>query len=153
MTDSNKLSNPLPAGPWFNIKMSYQYRKSHCGDKAIIRSSYLHNWNSYAGETESLYWITPRLLWEKTIHICIFHHLLTLRWNIYLKSFLMEDKDEFILLTFDNNNSITIFIDLYSAEPQCSPALSGPYIYWWSSGKSKHQQPWYWPCSPRIFQL
>ena len=25
-------------GPWFNIKiMSYQYRKSHCGDKTIVR--------------------------------------------------------------------------------------------------------------------
>ena len=31
-------------GPWFNIKMSsYQYRKSHCGDKTIFRPSYLHN--------------------------------------------------------------------------------------------------------------
>ena len=29
-------------GPWFNIKMpSYQYRKTHCGDKMIIRSSCL----------------------------------------------------------------------------------------------------------------
>ena len=28
----------------FNIKMlCYQYRKSHCGDKTIVRSSYLHN--------------------------------------------------------------------------------------------------------------
>ena len=26
------------------IKMSsYQYRESHCGDKTVIRSSYLHN--------------------------------------------------------------------------------------------------------------
>ena len=25
------------AGPWFNIKMSsYQYRKSHCGDKTVV---------------------------------------------------------------------------------------------------------------------
>ena len=30
-------------GPRFNIKMpSYQYRKSHCGDKTVVRSSYLH---------------------------------------------------------------------------------------------------------------
>ena len=35
-------------GPWFNIKMtSYQYRKSHCGDKTVVRSSYLHNGISY----------------------------------------------------------------------------------------------------------
>ena len=37
-------------GPWFNIKMSsYQYRKSHCGDKTIVRSSYLHKGISYTG--------------------------------------------------------------------------------------------------------
>ena len=32
------------AGPQFNIKTSsYQYRKSHCGDKTVVRSSYLHS--------------------------------------------------------------------------------------------------------------
>ena len=45
-------------GPWFNIKMSsYQYRKSHCGDKTVVRWSYLHNGNSYTGKMSSLYWI------------------------------------------------------------------------------------------------
>ena len=42
----------------FNIKItSYQYRKSHCGDKTISRPSYLHNGISYTGKTISLYWI------------------------------------------------------------------------------------------------
>ena len=46
------------SGLWFNIKMtSYQYRKSHCGDKTILRPSYLHNGISYTGKTTSLYWI------------------------------------------------------------------------------------------------
>ena len=36
---------------------SYQYRKSHCGDKTVIRSSYLHNGISYTGKASSLYWI------------------------------------------------------------------------------------------------
>ena len=41
---------------WFNIKMSsYQYRKSRCGDKMILRPSYLHNGISYTGKTTS--WI------------------------------------------------------------------------------------------------
>ena len=45
-------------GPWFNIKMtSYQYRKSHCGDKTILRPSYLHNRISYTDKMASLYWI------------------------------------------------------------------------------------------------
>ena len=48
--------NPVPR---FNIKMpSYQYRKSHCGDKTVVRlSSYLHNGISYTGKILSLYWI------------------------------------------------------------------------------------------------
>ena len=50
-------------GPWFNIKMSsYQYRKSHCGDKMVVRSSYLHNGISYTGKMTSLYWIRALFL-------------------------------------------------------------------------------------------
>ena len=45
-------------GPWFNIKMSScQYRKSHCGYKTVVRSSYLHSGISYTGKITSLYWI------------------------------------------------------------------------------------------------
>ena len=45
-------------GSWFNIKMSsYQHRKSHCGDKTVIISLYLHNRISYSGKATSLYWI------------------------------------------------------------------------------------------------
>ena len=48
----------MELGPWFNIKMSsYQYRKSHCRDKTVVRSSYLHNGISYTGKVTSLYWI------------------------------------------------------------------------------------------------
>ena len=46
------------AGPWFIIKtLSYQHRKSHCGDKTILQPSYLHNEISYTGKMTSLYWI------------------------------------------------------------------------------------------------
>ena len=42
----------------FNIKMlSYQYRKSHCGDKTVVRSSYLHNGIFYTGKITFLYLI------------------------------------------------------------------------------------------------
>ena len=55
--DISKLK-PATPGPRFNIKMtSYQYRKSHCGDKTILRPSYLHNGISYTGKMTSLYWI------------------------------------------------------------------------------------------------
>ena len=44
--------------PWLNIKMSsYQYRKSYCGDKTVVRSYYLHNGISYTGKMSSLFWI------------------------------------------------------------------------------------------------
>ena len=53
-----KPGDAMRPGPWFNIKMtSYQYRKSHCGDKTILRPSYLHNGISYTGKMPSLYWI------------------------------------------------------------------------------------------------
>ena len=47
-------------GPNFNIKLSceYMYMTSHCGDKAVIRSSYLHDVISYTGKMASLYWIS-----------------------------------------------------------------------------------------------
>ena len=49
-------------GPQFNINMSSdQYWKSHCGDKTIVRSSYLHNGISYAGKMASLYWISTQI--------------------------------------------------------------------------------------------
>ena len=59
--------SPLPAtvkeaGPRFHIKMSsYQYRKSHCGDKTVVRSSDLHNGISYTGKMTSLYGIGAQL--------------------------------------------------------------------------------------------
>ena len=39
--------------------LPYQFRKSHCGNKTVLRLSHLHNGNSYAGNTASLYWISP----------------------------------------------------------------------------------------------
>ena len=49
-------------GPVSIKKMSsYQYRKSHCWDKAILRPSYLHNGISYTGKTTSFYWIRAQV--------------------------------------------------------------------------------------------
>ena len=45
---------------WFNIKMpSYQYRKSHCGDKTILRPSHLNNGIYHTGKMASYFWIRP----------------------------------------------------------------------------------------------
>ena len=73
--------------PWFNIKMSsYQYRKSHYGDKTI--PSYLHNEISYSGMKTSLYWIGAQTLlyiipcW---IQLCYNHSTVLLVWNYWLE--------------------------------------------------------------------
>ena len=50
-----------PSGPWLNLNMSsYQYRKSHCGDKTVVRPSYLHNGISYTGKMASFIESAPR---------------------------------------------------------------------------------------------
>ena len=49
--------------------LSYQYRKSHYGDKMAVRSSYLYNGNSYAGKRTSLHWFSPLVR-----HKCIEEH-------------------------------------------------------------------------------
>ena len=43
---------------------SYKYRKSHCGDKTVVRSSYLHNEIFYTSKVKmtSLYWIGALVL-------------------------------------------------------------------------------------------
>ena len=61
-----------PPGPRFNIKTtSYQYRKSHCGDKMILWPSYLHNGISFTGKMSSLYWIRVQMTWTyQSIMVC-----------------------------------------------------------------------------------
>ena len=58
---SHNITNKMimiASGTRFNIKMtSYQYGKSQCGDKTILRPSYLYNGISYIGKTTPLYWI------------------------------------------------------------------------------------------------
>ena len=57
----NSPSNEWRSGPQFNTKISSnRYRKSHCGDKTVVRSSYLHNGISYTGKMTSLYWIRAK---------------------------------------------------------------------------------------------
>ena len=66
----NSAENRQEPGPQFNIKMtSYQYRKSHCGDKTVVRLSYLHKGISYTGKT-SLYWTWAPFILHSQYHCC-----------------------------------------------------------------------------------
>ena len=56
------------SGPWFNKMTSYQYRKSHCGDKTVVRSSYLHNGITYTGKMSYLYWTRAQIIGANQIY-------------------------------------------------------------------------------------
>ena len=78
---SDILGTTSSTGPRFNIKMSsYQYRKSHCGDETVIRSSYLHNEIFYTGKISSQYWIRALVIyvnlhwWDSCKNILYFLH-------------------------------------------------------------------------------
>ena len=70
---------------------SYQHRKSHCGDKTILRPSYLNNGISYTGKTTSLYWIRaqcnitkwPLLIWIR-VRITLDHSSCVVIWSRFL---------------------------------------------------------------------
>ena len=66
-TDVSSDGHQQRPGPWFNIKMSYQYRKYHCGDKTVVRSSYLHNGISHTGKISSLYWMGAQYIISTTV--------------------------------------------------------------------------------------
>ena len=48
--------------------LSYQHRKSHCGDKTVVRSSYLHNGISYTSKMTYLYWIRAQVYYGMMSH-------------------------------------------------------------------------------------
>ena len=93
----------MPPWPWFNIKMSsYQYRKSHCGDKTVARLSYFHNGISYTGKITSLYWSRAQGL--RSDLLCVLPHTrrrqlwhLAARLNLWT-----EARSLFTMLQTDN---------------------------------------------------
>ena len=59
---------------------SYQYRKSHCGDKTNLWPSYLHSGSSYTGKTTSLYWIRALVSFWRTIIYTTYQYIYTKMW-------------------------------------------------------------------------
>ena len=59
---------------------SYQCRKSHCGDKTILRPSYLHNGISYTGKMTSLYWIRALILIKLEATETVKQNIIILVW-------------------------------------------------------------------------
>ena len=69
---------------------SYQYRKSHCGDKTILRPSYLHNGISYTGKMTSLYWIGAQIYHNASHRIAYNLNIIYSR-NIILPDIMLYD--------------------------------------------------------------
>ena len=109
-----------PPGPWFNIKMSsYQYRESHCGDKTILRPSYLHNGISYAGKMRSLYWIGAVItFWVNAQGPVLFPHLhlkdIVLVLNCGISYLLISEIPEFTSI-------YSLFVKIYHIFPSYQP--------------------------------
>ena len=131
-------------GPWFNIKMpSYQYRKSHCGDKTVVRSSYLHNGISYTSKMSSLYWIGAQDISRNGIDLLI--------RDIPAPA---PDVLTLCLLNFSEGKTYLRFmsflhIDIAQVIEIPSHVRQGlPIISWvpmsWLLVSPGHQQPWYW---------
>ena len=71
----------------YKIKMSsYYYRKSNCGDKTFVRSSYLHNGTSYASKMSSLYCIgakdSCKVNQSIFFPLCLTQHLLYFKLHL-----------------------------------------------------------------------
>ena len=114
-------------GGWFNIKMSsYQYRKSHCGDKTIWRSSdrlistmgfpILVRWHLYI---ESGPWTCSIFSPILTIHTLHHVHSSHCR-DVFFFSLICANTTytENILVNLDWNQCIML-IDLRSAQVYC----------------------------------
>ena len=117
---TSALVVPWYPGPWFNIKMpSYQYRKSHCGDKTVVRSSYLHNEISYTGEMASLYWSSPQhIYWRGVLE----YECKTIVIETDLVKTLISTVGYYMLFEMVNLESISGLI---------SPKILAMRCHWW----------------------
>ena len=76
--------------------LSYQYRKSHCGDKTVVRSSYLHNGISYTGKITSLYWISPPVVYKFSVIL------------LMCKSYMLQDSASYAVVS----SMLSLFPDM-----------------------------------------
>ena len=80
----------LPAAmAWIIQGTILPFRELHCGDKVVIKSSYLHSGNSYTGKMVSLCWIKARMamssLWKisAAFPIQMWINYVKYRYNVY----------------------------------------------------------------------
>ena len=110
-------------GGWFNIKTtSCQYRKSHCGDKAILRPSYFHNGISYTGNMSSLYWIKALVVMFPNMYIhCRLHSISENKYSHYNDVIMTTVASQITGLTFVYS---TVYSDTDQRKHQSSASLA-----------------------------
>ena len=96
---------------------SYQFRRSHCGDKTILRPSYLHNGISYTDEMTSLYWISigNPIVEKRRSYDCLISTMgfpILIKWHLYIESGprCFTSSTTTLLLTPENNFRLFIWI-------------------------------------------
>ena len=141
-------------GPQINIKMSsYQPRKSHCGDKTVVRSSYLRNGISYTGKMASLYWIRALVFnWKiishkisKYLHQSLVRPLkcfmtydnCTVMSYVTLLSFIqIRDTHSYMVLSHKSHNAPLPYPTMYHLEQTCTHFCSEWCIAGYGAGAS-----------------
>ena len=135
---------------WFNKKMtSYQYRKSHCGDRTILRPSYLHNVISYTSKMTSLYWIRAQVISRYNIGYRWWMGHFRRRGDILLTgatSVLRECKCGFMFLIFSmtrvNNGYLTTYWMCWSCDFTITPYHEAIYSDDGVFDRNKHNYIW-----------
>ena len=103
----------MSSGGRININMScYQYRKSQCGDKTILRPSYLHNGVSYTDKMTYLYWVRalvnvarPRrwlAITRANVNSVLYRHIASLSHNEYITVHLSHWNRNKMAILFDH---------------------------------------------------
>ena len=90
----------------------YQYKISNCGDKTVVRWSYLHNGISYTGKMTSLYWISPLVTWRTDP----FFKTQIARWYAFIPLFIHHKLHSHI--NFDCRTLFTFLYDINQADLQ-----------------------------------
>ena len=91
---TSDINSSMYSGLWINIKMSYQYRKSHCGDKTTLSPQwiFLYGIDIFTlnqGPDPFCVFVfcddRSRLShWDVTLQACIFNHCYHCLWLYYV---------------------------------------------------------------------
>ena len=128
---------------------SYQFRKFHCVDKAVVRTSYLHNGISFTGKISSLYWIGAMIIqWNRSemnsSHI-LYHNKNYEQWS--WSSRLWYDKNgKGAPRIWNYNRNVNITLNVWGPSYLGLTRSISWLLMFWLLTSPGHHEPWYWLC-------